>query len=30
MLVIDGILESGVFVPERPLTNIKGRAAKKP
>jgi hypothetical protein len=25
MLVIDGFLESGVFIPERPLTNIKGR-----
>lgn len=25
MLIINGILENGVFVPERPLANIKGR-----
>ena len=25
MLIIDGFFENGVFVPEKPLTNIKGR-----
>jgi len=25
MLVINGIFENGVFVPERPLADIKGR-----
>lgn len=25
MLIIDGFIESGVFIPEKPLTNIKGR-----
>jgi predicted DNA-binding antitoxin AbrB/MazE fold protein len=25
MLVINGIFENGVFVPEKPLVNIKGR-----
>ena len=25
MLVINGFLENGVFVPEKPLANIKGR-----
>ena len=25
MLVVNGFFESGVFVPERPLANIKGR-----
>jgi predicted DNA-binding antitoxin AbrB/MazE fold protein len=25
MLVIDGFFENGVFVPEKPLVNIKGR-----
>ena len=25
MLVVYGFFENGVFVPERPLTNIKGR-----
>jgi len=25
MLVINGVCENGVFVPERPLVNIKGR-----
>jgi len=25
MLIIDGFFENGVFVPERPLVNIKGR-----
>jgi len=25
MLVIDGFFENGVFVPEKPLINIKGR-----
>jgi len=25
MLVIEGFLENGVFVPEKPLANIKGR-----
>jgi len=25
MLVVNGFFENGVFVPEKPLTNIKGR-----
>ena len=25
MLVVNGFLENGVFVPEKPLVNIKGR-----
>ena len=25
MLIIDGFFENGVFVPEKPLTDIKGR-----
>jgi predicted transcriptional regulator len=25
MLVIDGIFENGVFIPEKPLSHIKGR-----
>jgi predicted DNA-binding antitoxin AbrB/MazE fold protein len=25
VLVVDGFFENGVFVPEKPLTNIKGR-----
>ena len=25
MLVVDGFLENGVFIPSRPLFNIKGR-----
>jgi len=25
MLVVDGFFENGVFVPEKPLINIKGR-----
>ena len=25
MLVVNGFFENGVFVPERPLANIKGR-----
>ena len=25
MLIIEGFFENGVFVPEKPLTNIKGR-----
>jgi len=25
MLAVNGFFENGVFVPERPLTNIKGR-----
>jgi len=25
MLIIDGFFENGVFVPEKPLTNIKGK-----
>ena len=25
MLVVNGILENGVFIPEKPLTGIKGR-----
>ncbi|MCL2411735.1 MAG: hypothetical protein FWC97_08845 [Treponema sp.] len=25
MLVVEGFFENGVFVPEKPLTNIKGR-----
>jgi hypothetical protein len=25
MLVVSGFLENGVFVPEKPLANIKGR-----
>jgi len=25
MLVVNGFLENGVFVPEKPLANIKGR-----
>ena len=25
MLVINGFLENGVFIPDKPLTNIKGR-----
>jgi len=25
MLIVDGFFENGVFVPEKPLTNITGR-----
>jgi predicted DNA-binding antitoxin AbrB/MazE fold protein len=25
MLIVDGFFENGVFVPEKPLTDIKGR-----
>ena len=25
MLIVDGFFENGVFVPEKPLANIKGR-----